>query len=194
NDRLTHRVFEIAVNLLAVTLHHQDHDDLLARIDLENCAERTVPSVTAAGALPPGLDWVQHHFHAEAQTLARPTQLPAEQRADVVGSEQLDRARAEQTLAIELASVDEHLGEAREILRPGRESSGPGEVRRAGNESRRRQLLQALCRTAINRRQTRLAIVRHHEKSVFHSYRLQHPLLNNPIQQLPPAAPPTPPP
>src|SRR5262249_49953721 len=55
---------------------------------------------------------------------------------------------------------------------------------RAGQEGRRRHLLNSLAGSAVDRCQARFAVVRHDEESVLHTQRLEHALAEEDVERL----------
>src|SRR4030095_7706543 len=71
DDRLHHRIFEVAVQGgVDRPLDHEDATDLLLRVHPEMGAERAVPAETTSRAPLTGGDRIHHDFHGQAETHA----------------------------------------------------------------------------------------------------------------------------
>ena len=119
DDHLHDGVLEIAVELAIriVGLDQENTDNFFFRIDSEVCAVSAIPAVAARGNALVGGDGVVDDLHAEAVGAAG--QATGEGVGHKHRGHQLERFGAQQTLAIALAAVQQHLDELGVFLRAG---------------------------------------------------------------------------
>src|SRR5258705_11210486 len=114
-DRLHDSRFEIPAEAHRRCLNHRDGDEILPGVDPETGAERAVPPMTSIREPRVPRAAVGDAANAETPSL---TGLSAGQRVgDMNGGHQLDGARCEQTPSIQLSAVEQHLREAKVVLR-----------------------------------------------------------------------------
>src|SRR5258705_9648847 len=125
-DRLHDSRFEIRAESHRGCLNHQDGDEIFCRVNPETRAERAVPAITSIGEPRVPRAEVGDDANAETPSL---TGLSAGQRVgDMNGGHQLDGARCEQTPAIQLSAVEQHLREAKVVLRSRLDSPPAAEI------------------------------------------------------------------
>src|SRR5436190_10540459 len=92
------------------------------------CPESAVPTIAAIGNAIACCDRVAHYLHAQSEAAAF---WPSGQRiCRMHGAHQLHGLGAEQALAVQLASIQQHLAKLEIILSIGHQPSGAGEVSR----------------------------------------------------------------
>ena len=138
HDSLHHGVLEVAHQLTVGLLHHQQPDELFLSVDPEVRTERAVPPEAAVRLAAIRRNVVHHDFDGEAESHALVAlTCSGEKIADVIRGHQIDRSRAQQSLAVQLTAIHKHLRKLHVVVRCGPQSAAAREQRFGRQPGRR---------------------------------------------------------
>src|ERR1019366_8612460 len=130
DDRLRNCVVEVVLQRSAGRLHEHDDHHLLLAVHPPVGAVSAIPAVAAVRLAEPRVHRAHHYFAAQAEPypFRRAADLSVEEIAHVVAQHGIDGPWAQDTLAVQLSAIGEHLRELQVVLGRAGKAGGAGKV------------------------------------------------------------------